>query len=193
MALRKGHRFVAGVDESGRGPLAGPVVAAAVILLDHDFENKIDDSKRLTPRLRALAYNEIMGKSVYSVARIGQKVIDRVNIFNATRMAMEKAVNGLDIKPDFLLIDGRLRLSIPCESRSIIRGDRQSISIACASIIAKVYRDSIMEKIHARYPRYGFTRHKGYGTIFHMRALEKYGPSPVHRFTFKPVKEALKR
>jgi len=192
-AHSKGHRIIAGVDESGRGPLAGPVVAAAVILGKCGFNSRIDDSKRLTPKCRRLAYSEILEKTICSVAVIDQKVIDKVNIYNATKLAMEKAVIGLGIKPDFLLIDGRIELAIPFKSRSIKQGDRRSVSIACASIAAKVCRDRIMESIHALYPKYGFLNHKGYGTATHMKALKKYGPTPVHRFSFEPVKSTFQR
>lgn len=190
-ALNKGHRIIAGVDESGRGPLAGPVVAAAVILGKHKFKNKIDDSKRMSPKNRLNAYKEILDNSIYSVAVINQTIIDRINIYNATKLAMEKAIIGLSVKPDYILIDGNMRLSLPCKSSSIKRGDRSSISIACASIIAKVYRDSMMERLHRIYPKYGFINHKGYGTAAHFKTLKRYGPSPLHRVSFEPVKSRL--
>lgn len=190
-ALRRGHRVIAGVDESGRGPLAGPVVAAAVILNEHKFKNRIDDCKRLTPKNRLLAYGEISENSIYSVAVINQNVIDRINIYNATKLVMEKAIIGLDTKPDYLLIDGVIRLSLLCKGYSIKQGDRKCLSIACASIIAKVWRDKIMERLHDIYPKYGFKNHKGYGTERHVKALKKYGPSPVHRLSFGPVKKVL--
>lgn len=187
-AFSRGHKIIAGVDESGRGPLAGPVVAAAVILNRPVFENKIDDCKRLTPKNRLRAYNEILESSIYNVAVINQNVIDHINIYNATKVAMEKAVIGLSVKPDYILIDGRAELSFPCRSRSIKGGDRSSLSIACASIIAKVWRDRIMERLHKIYPKYGFINHKGYGTATHFKTLKKYGPSPVHRLSFEPVR-----
>lgn len=187
--FRRGHRIIAGVDESGRGPLAGPVVAAAVILGTYKFKNRIDDCKRLTPKNRLLAYNEISENSIYSVAVISHNVIDHINIYNATKVAMEKAIIGLNVRPDYLLIDGVIKLSLPCKGRSIKQGDRLCLSIACASIIAKVWRDKIMERLHDIYPKYGFINHKGYGTARHMKALKKYGPSPVHRLSFKPIKK----
>ena len=190
-AFRKGHRIIAGIDESGRGPLAGPVFAAAVILTKARFENKIDYCKRLTPRNRLCAYEEIIENSVYGVAVISRDVIDRINIYNATKVAMEKAVIGLGVSPDYLLIDGRIKLSLPCDSLSIKGGDRISLSIACASIIAKVRRDRIMTRLDKIYPKYGFIKHKGYGTAGHFKALKKYGPSPLHRKTFEPVKTQL--
>lgn len=186
--FRRGHRIIAGIDESGRGPLAGPVVAAAVILGKLKFKNRIDDCKRLTPKNRLLAYHEIVESSIYSVAVINQNIIDRINIYNATKLAMEKAIIGLSVKPDYLLIDGRIRLSFRYKGHSIEQGDRRCLSIACASIIAKVWRDRIMERLHNIYPRYGFMSHKGYGTAGHIKALKKYGPSPLHRLSFEPVR-----
>ena len=122
------------------------------------------------------------------MAVVGHNVIDIVNIYNATRVAMEKAVMGLGIKPDYLLVDGRIKLSFPYNGRSIKKGDRKSLSIACASIIAKVRRDKIMHRLHEIYPEYGFINHKGYGTVMHFKRLKKYGPSPIHRLSFEPVK-----
>lgn len=188
-AFNKGHKIIAGVDESGRGPLAGPVVAAAVILKRYRFKNKIDDCKRLTPKARLRAYDEILEDSIYSVAIIGQNVIDHINIYNATRLAMEKAVIGLRIKPDYVLIDGRMKLLLPCKGHSIKSGDSKCLSIACASIVAKVWRDRIMVSLHKIYPKYGFINHKGYGTATHFKMLKKYGPSPMHRASFAPVKQ----
>jgi len=192
-ALSRGYNIIAGIDESGRGPLAGPVVAAAVILNKHKFKNKIDDCKRLTPKSRLRAYREIIENSIYSVAVIGQNVIDHINIYNATKLAMEKAIIGLSVNPDYVLIDGTMKLSLPCKGYSIKRGDRNCLSIACASIIAKVWRDRIMERLHSLYPKYGFINHKGYGTAMHFKMLKKYGPSPVHRLSFEPVRSLNKK
>ena len=191
--FKMGYKVIAGVDESGRGPLAGPVVAAAVILNKTRFENKIDDCKRLTPQARLKAYNEIIKNSIYCVAVVKEDVIDRINIYNATKLAMQKAVVGLDVKPDYVLIDGKMKISLPCKSHSITRGDRNCLSIASASIIAKVWRDKIMNRLHKIYPEYGFINHKGYGTAMHLKALKKYGPTPVHRISFAPVRTLLKR
>ena len=187
-ALKKGHKTVAGVDESGVGPLAGPVVAAAVILKEYKFKNRIDDCKRLTSKKRLQAYKEILKKSVYSVDVVNHRVIDRINIYNATKLAMEKAIRKLRTKPDYVLIDGIIKLSTPHRGYSIKKGDRCCLSIACASIVAKVRRDRIMSRIHKIYPQYGFRKHKGYGTSIHFRALKKYGPSPAHRLSFEPIK-----
>ncbi len=192
-ALNRGYKIIAGVDESGRGPLAGPVVAAAVILNRHKFKNRIDDCKRLTSRARIRAYDEILKNSVYSVAVIGRNVIDAINIYNAAKLAMEKAVVGLTVKPDYILVDGNVTLSLPHKGRSIKQGDRKCLSIACASIVAKVWRDRIMARLHQIYPEYGFVNHKGYGTAGHFKTLKKYGPSPMHRLSFEPVKTLGKR
>lgn len=187
-ARRRGYLLVAGVDEAGRGPLAGPVVAASCILKDYKFRNRIDDSKLLTPSSRLRAYEEIIEKTIYSVGITDEKIIDKINIYKATCLAMEKAVKTLEVEPDYLLIDGRVKLSIPHRRVYIIGGDSKSLSIACASIIAKVTRDRIMEDYDRLYPEYGFGQHKGYGTKQHFRAIRKHGPSPIHRFTFSPLK-----
>lgn len=159
-----------------------------MILKRYDFRSRIDDSKRLTPKNRLCAYSEIIKKSVYGISVIEKDVIDRVNIRNATRLAMEEAVANLDVKPDYILIDGTIKLSIPYKGHSIKGGDRCSLSIACASILAKVTRDRIMQKLHNVYPQYGFARNKGYGTAAHFSAIKKHGPSPLHRVSFEPVK-----
>lgn len=191
-AKARGYKVIAGVDESGVGPLAGPLVAAAVIVRDFNFISRIDDSKKLTPKSRLLAYKEIIKKSLYSVSVIEKDIIDRINVYNAARLAMEGAVRGLALKPDYILIDGTIKLSIAYNGKSIKRGDGSSLSIACASIIAKVTRDSIMDGLHSRYPWYGFENNKGYGTAFHISAIKKYGHSPAHRITFNPVKSLTK-
>ncbi len=188
-ARRAGYSLVAGVDEAGRGPLAGPVVAASCILKDYKFKNRIDDSKLLTPLSRLRAYEEIIEKAIYSVGITDEKIIDKINIYKATCLAMEKAIKTLEVEPDYLLIDGRVKLSIPHRRICISGGDSKSLSIACASIIAKVTRDRIMEGYDRLYPKYGFRQHKGYGTKQHFKAIRKHGPSPIHRFTFSPLKD----
>ena len=191
-ALRAGFKHIVGIDEAGRGPLAGPVVAAAILLKETRFMHRIDDSKKLTPRARSLAYEEIMKKAWVGIGIIGESIIDKINIYKATVRAMEEAVKNLKVKPDYLLIDGRVCLANACKKAYIIGGDSKSLSIACASIIAKVTRDNIMRRYHKKFPQYGFVHHKGYGTKEHVRRLMEHGPSPIHRFSFNPVKKLLK-
>lgn len=185
---REGHKYVAGIDEAGRGPLAGPVVAAAVILKKNKFENRIADSKLLTENTRRNAYEEIMEKAYVGVGLVRAKEIDRINILQATFLAMKLAVADLAIGPDYLLIDGTSSPEISCPRLAIVKGESHSISIACASIIAKVTRDMIMSYYDTLYPSYGFSKHKGYATFAHLRAIEKFGASPIHRRTFAPLK-----
>jgi Ribonuclease HII len=184
-----GYRSIAGVDEAGRGPLAGPVVACAVIIRDIRFKERIDDSKKLTPRRRESACREILEKSIVGIGIIDEKVIDRINIYQATKKAMQMAVSKLKIPPDYCLVDGNMKIATKSPLKCIVGGDSKSLSIAAASIVAKVTRDDIMVKYDKLYPQYGFARHKGYGTKEHMAALEMHGPSPIHRFSFKPVKK----
>ncbi|MDB4349723.1 ribonuclease HII [Omnitrophica bacterium] len=184
-ARKKGFNLIAGIDEAGRGPLAGPVVAAAVIINDFDFFSEINDSKLLSPKKRHLASQEIIQKSTIGISLVDEDTIDNINIRQATILAMEEAVINLGVDPDILLIDGRLRLDLPYPQKHIIRGDSKSLSIAAASIIAKVTRDSLMLSYHRLYPRYRFDLHKGYGTRKHIRAIRKYGPSPIQRKTFR--------
>lgn len=180
-----------GVDEAGRGPLAGPVVAAAVFLRQKDFKNRIEDSKRLTPQSREKAFFEIKQKSQFGIGIVNHRDIDRVNILKATAKAMHKAVSRLSDKLTkgqlsgaFVIVDGNMRLSLPIASRSIVKGDVKSKSIAAASILAKVTRDRIMEKFDRVYPGYGFRKHKGYPTEEHRLLVAKIGPSPIHRKSF---------
>ncbi len=183
-----GHSLVAGVDEAGRGPLAGPVVAGAVILKDFCFTCEINDSKQLSKKKRELAYKEIMKKAIVGIGIIGEKTIDRINIYQATLKAMQMAVHNLDIPPDYVIVDGRMKIVTKCPVKCIIKGDCKSMSIAAASIVAKVTRDSIMQEYDEQYPQYGFARHKGYGTRSHMETLKRFGPSPIHRYSYRPVK-----
>ncbi len=191
-AISGGHKYICGVDEVGRGCLAGPVVSAAVILnLEHTIEG-IDDSKKLTAKKRESLYEQITATALaYSVSIIDPQTIDRVNIYNATKIAMNEAIANLSIKPNLLLIDA-MKLGSSINEISIIKGDSKSISIAAASIVAKVYRDNMMTEYAKQYPEYGFEKHKGYGTAVHLKAIEKHGITDIHRKTFKPVAVYLK-
>ncbi len=191
---KKGYKFVVGVDEVGRGPLAGPVVAAAVIFPPDVKIKGLADSKKLTPRRREELFLEIKKKAAgIGVGRVSHKLIDKLNIGRANLLAMKKAVEKLSLPPDYLLIDGgRHKIDLPIKQRGISGGDRKCASIAAASIIAKVTRDRIMLRYHQQYPRYKFDRHKGYGTREHMRLILRLGPSPLHRRSFYPVSEFCK-
>lgn len=187
----QGFAVVIGVDEAGRGPLAGPVVAGAAFLLTTSFKNRIDDSKKLTPYQRECAYPEIIKKSVYGIGIVNEKIIDRINILEATRVAMVNAVRSLISKLNgyrqeniHLLIDGNMRLDLAFASLAIVKGDTKSMSIAAGSILAKVTRDRIMVEYDKVFPEYGFISHKGYPTKSHRQALKEFGPSIIHRATF---------
>ena len=185
---KQGYKHIAGVDEAGRGPLAGPVVSAAVILKDCSFHNRIDDSKLLSRPQREKAFAEIKEKAFVSIGIVNEKIIDRINILEATRLSMKKALSFLRPQPDFVIIDGNFPLdNIDMPSESIVGGDAKSLSIACASIVAKVTRDRIMVIYHNLWPEYEFARHKGYGTKRHLEILRKSGPSPIQRLSFKYV------
>jgi len=186
----EGKRWVAGVDEAGRGPLAGPVVAAAVILVDHDGLAGINDSKKLSAKRREELYLRIARSGIVGIGLADEKQIDELNIYQATRLAMKKAVLNLSHTPHALLIDGPMRVDLALEQKGIIQGDAKSASIAAASIVAKVFRDHWMRQLHEIYPEYAFHKHKGYGSAEHMKALREKGPSPVHRYSFAPVREA---
>ncbi len=188
--FRKGKiKYIAGIDEAGRGPLAGPLTAAAVILPVEWFLENLAESKRLSARRREKYFSFIIREALsYAVVSVCPRTIDRLNIFRATYMAMKRAVHCLSIVPDMLLIDGPHRLDIPLRQASVVHGDRQSAAIASASILAKVHRDRLMMKLDKKYPQYGFARHKGYPTKDHLKNLRLYGPSPVHRKSFSPVK-----
>lgn len=185
-----GKSWVAGVDEAGRGPLAGPVVAAAVILVDHEGLAGINDSKKLSAKRREELYLRIARSGIVGIGLADEKQIDDLNIYQATRLAMKKAVLSLPHTPAVLLIDGPMRLDLELPQKGIIQGDAKSASIAAASIIAKVFRDHWMRGLHEVYPEYAFHKHKGYGTAEHLRALREKGPSLVHRYSFAPVREA---
>lgn len=187
--INRGYKMIAGIDEAGRGPLAGPVFAAAVVLpIDFDVIG-INDSKQMSPEKRADMYDKIVEGAVsYFVSHLSASVIDKIGILVATKRCMQTAVKNLHVKPNFLLIDG-LNLNIPEISQmQIVKGDTKIASIAAASILAKVDRDRYMCKLHSKYPQYNFRSHKGYGTKEHLDAIDKYGPCKEHRMTFAPVK-----
>lgn len=181
----RGYKFIAGVDEVGRGPLAGPVVCAAVVmpLEDELLLQGVDDSKKVSEKTRKILAEEIKNRAVsYKICQIEAEEIDEVNILNATIKCMQQAVQGLS-KCDFLIVDAvKAEFCVP--SLSVIKGDAKSYNVGAASIIAKVYRDSLMEQYALIYPEYGFDSHKGYGTKAHIDAIKKYGPCPLHRKTF---------
>jgi len=185
-----GYSLVAGVDEAGRGPLAGPVVAAAVILPEDIVLDGVKDSKKMSERAREEAFYLIQRKAInISLAVVSPKEVDRINILQATKEAMKQAVLTLDPRPDCLLIDGTHPVDISIHQRCIIKGDELSLSISAASVMAKVYRDRIMYSFHRLYPRYGFSSNKGYGTSGHIEAIMRYGPCRIHRLTFRGVLE----
>ena len=185
-AYQKGYRFIAGIDEAGRGPLAGPVVAAAVVF-PPDYENPaINDSKQLSPQKRERLYETIKHDALsIGLGVVEAYIIDAVNILRATLMAMKEAVLELAPPVDYLLIDGRNRIAVAIPQETIVRGDCWSVSVAAASIIAKVSRDRIMEMYHRQFPQYNFLRNKGYGTAEHREAIRKYGCCKIHRRSFR--------
>lgn len=191
--LKLGYKYICGIDEVGRGCLFGPVTAAAVIMPlnlkgNKDIINGIEDSKKLTAKKREELYKKIIEKSIsYSIYSISEKTIDEINILNATKSAMINAVKNLKIKPDILFIDA-LKIDIDIKQISIIKGDLKSYSIGCASILAKVCRDEIMNNLPEEYQKYKISKNKGYGTKEHLEAIKKYGPSNMHRFSFEPIK-----
>lgn len=188
-----GFNLVAGVDEAGRGPLAGPVCAAAVILpLDCEIDG-LNDSKKLSEKKREALFDVIIEKAVaYDIQLVDHKTIDEINILNATMLAMTNAVNNLKTKPDFVIIDGnRLPSQLEIPANAVVKGDAKSMSIAAASILAKVTRDRLMLELAEKYPEYEFTRHKGYGTKLHQEKLREFGPCEIHRKTF--IKKILER
>lgn len=191
-AFQNGFSKIAGIDEAGRGPLAGPVVSAAVILPVSFQVPGVTDSKKLTPKKRYYLYEKIYDKAVsIGIGIIDPVEIDRINILQAALAAMVSAVENLVPQPDCLLIDGTFPISSPLPQRAIPKGDTLSISIAAASIIAKVTRDSMMERYHQDYPQFGFSKHKGYPTKAHKQAIQRFGCCPIHRKSFKGVKEYL--
>lgn len=184
--LKRGKRFVAGTDEAGRGPLAGPVVAAAVIFEPNIIIRGLNDSKKIAEKKRELLYGEIIEKCVcYSISVIENDEIDRINILNASLKAMKNSVYSLSVKPDIALIDGNRSFGGEIETEPIIKGDSLSFSIAAASILAKVHRDRLMHEHDKKYPEYGFAGHKGYPTKEHYKAIAEYGDCPLHRQSFR--------
>ncbi|HEY8499747.1 MAG TPA: ribonuclease HII [Clostridia bacterium] len=193
VARSSGFVNIAGIDEAGRGPLAGPVVAACVMLPEDLVIDGLDDSKKLTASMRDKLFDIIVEKAVaYGIGMVQHDEIDRINILNATKKAMMIAVSNLSVKPDYLIIDA-VELPLPIRQLSVCKADSLSVSVAAASIIAKVTRDRWMERIHKEYPQYGFDQHKGYGTQLHINAIKEYGLCPIHRrsFTGKLVDDAL--
>lgn len=188
----KGCNYIAGIDEAGRGPLAGPVVAAAVILPKEFKLLGLTDSKLLSTKKRDEFFDAITSQAVsYGISVISNEQIDQMNILEATKHAMKMALNKLATSPDHVLIDAVKLTSLPCSSESIIKGDLKSISIAAASILAKVTRDRFMQQVHLKYPIYQFDKNMGYGTKRHIDMLEKYGITPYHRMSFAPVKNNM--
>lgn len=192
-AYKNGAQIIAGIDEAGRGPLAGPVVAAAAILPPNFKHKTLTDSKQLSEHQREDIYAELTStKEFYWAVGVSDvDVIDHYNILRATWRAMQLALEGLYIHPDHVLVDGLRVPLIGVAQTAIVKGDAKSFSIAAASVVAKVTRDRMMLKIHERFPQYNFAQHKGYGTPEHLAALGRYGPSPVHRMTFAPVRQAV--
>ncbi len=188
-ARRCGFRCIAGLDEAGRGPLAGPVVAAAVVLPMRCVLPGLNDSKLLSAGVRNTLFERILEKAVaFGIGEASEQEIDRLNILQATRVAMMRALQQLRVGPDVLLLDAMTLPKATVRQRPIIKGDQLSVSVAAASILAKVMRDRLMAAHHETYPQYNFLAHKGYGTPEHLRLLSRFGPSPIHRVTFCPVR-----
>jgi len=211
---KKGYRYVVGLDEAGRGALSGPVVAAAVIFKKSKIKNQksklpriaeqsslrgrqfkiqnLRDSKKLTPKKREEFYKILTNhpQIKWGIGRVSEKVIDKINILEATKLVMIKAIKKLKRKPDFLIIDGNFKLNLPIPQKSIIKADEKVFSVALASILAKVWRDKMMLRYHKKYPQYRFDLHKGYPTRLHLKMLKKHGPCKIHRKTFKPIRKA---
>ncbi len=194
----RGLVWLCGLDEVGRGPLAGPVVACALVFDSRHKDFKLiqkaefRDSKLFSQKQREKLFDFLINSEAvkYSVSFVSERIIDKINILQASQLAMRQALQALKIVPDFLLIDGRDTLSgYPCSQKAIIKGDEKIASIAAASVVAKVLRDRKMQEYHERYPRYGFDRHKGYGTRQHLGAIVKHGPCPIHRMSFAPLKK----
>lgn len=183
--LNKGCKYICGVDEVGRGPLAGPVVCAAVIMPLDDLVEGVDDSKKLTAKKREILSGKILKKAIAChICAVEPQIIDEINILQATRLCMKNAIEGLGITPDFVLTDGNMTLDISLPQRSVIKGDALSYSIGAASVVAKVYRDKLMKEYAETYPQYGFDTNVGYGSKKHIEAIKKFGLTPLHRRSF---------
>ena len=184
-AAAQGYTVVCGIDEAGRGPLAGPVFAAAVILPENVVIEGVNDSKKLSEKKREALFDVIQSTALsYSIASASEQEIDEINILNATFLAMQRAVEVLSVLPHIALVDGNRLPKLPMPAKAIVKGDGLSMSIACASILAKVSRDRLMLQLAQKYPEYQFAKHKGYGTKLHVELLQKYGPCAIHRKTF---------
>ena len=201
--LSLGYKYICGIDEVGRGCLFGPVTVAAVImplelydeteLIDENIVEGVDDSKKISAKKREELYDKIIDKALcYSIYSVDSNTIDEINIYNAVKLAMVNAVNNLNIKPDILLIDA-VKLDTDIKQCSITKGDSKSYSIGCASILAKVYRDRMMNELPDSYQKYKVAKNKGYGTKEHMKYIEMYGPSDMHRYSFEPIKSNYKK
>lgn len=184
-AVAKGYKAICGIDEAGRGPLAGPVCAAAVILPENTVIEGVNDSKKLSEKKREALFDVIKEASIsYCIAYASVEEIESMNILNATMLAMKRAVEGLDVKADYAMVDGNKMPQLDIGGECIVKGDSKSMSIACASILAKVSRDRLLYKYAEEYPQYHFDKHKGYGTKVHIETLKEYGPCPYHRMSF---------
>lgn len=183
--LEKGYSLIAGMDEVGRGPLAGPVCTACIIMPLDDIIEGVDDSKKLSEKKREELAEKIKEKAIaYSVQMVDEQTIDKINILEATKLCMKKSIETMDIRPGIVLVDAINKLDTDVEIRGIIKGDALSYNIGCASILAKVTRDKLMCELDKEYPEYGFAKHKGYGTKAHIEAIKKYGPCIYHRLSF---------
>ncbi len=186
---KKGYKKVAGLDEVGRGCLAGPVVAAAVVFKNPKSKIQnlgVNDSKKLSPKKREKLFKILIKNPQveWGIGRVSEKIIDKINILEATKLAMKRAIKKMEHKPDFLILDGNFKIDSPISQKSIIKGDEKVFSVAAASILAKVWRDRIIIRYHKKYPRYGFDRHKGYSTKYHRKMLKKYGRCVIYRKSF---------
>lgn len=181
----KGCKYICGVDEVGRGPLAGPVVCAAVIMPLDDIIEGVDDSKKLSAKKRERLAEEIKNRAIAChISLIEAEIIDRINILEATKLCMKNAVEGLKIKPDYVITDGNMTLDIAIPQASIVKGDAKSYTIGCASIVAKVFRDKLMDEYAEKYPQYDFIHNKGYGTAKHIQGIRQFGLTEIHRKSF---------